>query len=200
MLTLKKVAVTGGLASGKTSVCQILENCGAYVIDADRTVHQLLSPDSVIGQQVIELLGSEILSDHQFDRNKIAKKVFSNRHQLEALEQIIHPVVLDEIKKSYQKVKDLKQYSLFVAEIPLLFETQSETFFDVVIFVEADETLSKQRFQKKTGHSVQEYELRMARQFPLHEKAAKAHFTISNNHDLDHLKKETIKIYSNITL
>ena len=62
MLKLKKIAVTGGLAAGKTTVCQIFKELGAYVVSADEIVHQLLSPDTAVGQQVVSLLGSDIVS------------------------------------------------------------------------------------------------------------------------------------------
>ena len=62
MLKLKKIAVTGGLAAGKTTVCQLFKELGAYVVSADEIVHQLLSPDTAVGQQVVSLLGSDIVS------------------------------------------------------------------------------------------------------------------------------------------
>ena len=76
MLKLKKIAVTGGLAAGKTTVCQLFKELGAYVVSADEIVHQMLSPDTVVGQQVVSLLGSDIVSGLGIDRKKIAAKVF----------------------------------------------------------------------------------------------------------------------------
>ena len=77
MLKIKKVAVTGGLAAGKTTVCQLFKELGACVVSADEIVHQLLSPGTAVGQQVVSLLGSDIISDQGLDRKKIAAKVFS---------------------------------------------------------------------------------------------------------------------------
>jgi dephospho-CoA kinase len=89
----RKIAVTGTLSSGKSTVCQLLKEFGAYVVSADEIVHRLLRVETEIGQKVIDLLGEEILSEGQIDRAKIAKKVFRNPQLLQALEQIIHPQV-----------------------------------------------------------------------------------------------------------
>src|SRR5580700_5876146 len=99
MLKTKKIAVTGGLAAGKTTVCQIFKELGAYVVSADEIVHQLLSPGTTVGQQVIKLLGSDIISGQELDRKKIAAKVFFQRDLLHLLEEIIHPAVFDEIER-----------------------------------------------------------------------------------------------------
>ena len=97
MLKLKKIAITGGLSAGKTTVCQLFKECGAYVMSADEIVHRLLSPHTRIGQQVIALLGSDILSGAEIDRKKVSEKVFPYPDKLRALERIIHPAVFDEI-------------------------------------------------------------------------------------------------------
>jgi len=199
MLKLKKIAVTGGLAAGKTTVCQIFREFGAYVISADEIVHQLLSPGTALGQQVISLLGSDIISGQQLDRKKIAAKVFSQPDLLHALEEIIHPAVFDEIEQKYQQIDREKRYSLFFAEIPLLYEAEAEGRFDLVITVIADPELCQNRFMQQTHQSVQEFEKRMTQQIEPNLKADKAHYTIVNNGDLDQLKSEVREIYFQLT-
>ncbi len=76
MLILKKVAITGGLSSGKSSVCKILKEMGAFVVSADDIVHQLLNPQTSIGHKIIELLGPGVVKGLQFDRTKIGTLVF----------------------------------------------------------------------------------------------------------------------------
>jgi dephospho-CoA kinase len=197
MLVLKKLAVTGGLSCGKTTVCKIFESLGAYYVSADELVHQLLSPKTKIGKKIIDLLGPEIINGDQFDRAKIAEKVFSQKDKLYALEQILHPAVIDEIKNTFEKIKT-KKYLLFVAEVPLLFETESEKFFDVVLAVISDPELSKERFQSKSKAPEEEFEKRMARQWDINQKAAKATFTIKNNGSLEELKKNVTKLLERI--
>ena len=198
MLKLKKVAVTGGLACGKSSVCHVFKEFGAYVISSDEIVHQLLSPDTNIGHQVIDLLGSGILSNGLFDHKKIANKVFNSPKELRQLEKIIHPAVLEEVKKRYDTVKFSSSYTIFVAEIPLLFEVGAEEYFDRTIAVSSDDSVCCKRFEDKTGYSREDYEKRMTMQLSPREKAKKADFVIVNNTSLGELKPRVQAIFDEI--
>lgn len=193
MLTLKKVAVTGGLASGKSSVCRIFEDWGAYVVSADKIVHQLLSPHTAVGKKIVRELGPEIVSGDKLDRAKIAEKVFTHPDKLQNLENIIHPAVFDEIEKQYQQIKHQKRYHLFVAEIPLLYESEKEHLFDYVLAVVADPALCRQRFEIEKNYSSEEFDRRMLKQLHPLEKAAKADHIIYNNGDLKELNENVMK-------
>jgi dephospho-CoA kinase len=199
MLKLKKIAVTGGLSSGKTTVCRFFQEFGCYVVNADAIVHRLLSPDTAVGQQVISLLGSDIINDRQIDRKKISDKVFSNPDLLKALEKILHPAVLDEIKTTYRQIEREKKYSLFVAEIPLLYESEAESFYDRIITVMADRDLCRSRFNEQRQREDLEFERRMNRQLPPEEKGARAHLVIQNNGSMEELKQAVFNIYSQLT-
>ena len=199
MLKLRKVAVTGGLSCGKSSVCRFFEKFGAFVVNADDIVHRLLSPDTNLGQSIIQLIGDDIIINNQIDRSKIAQKVFNQPSLLNSLEQMIHPVVQKEIEKQYEQANQQKKGNLFVAEIPLLFEAGTEKFFDVVITVLANPTISRQRFQNATGHSEEEYEKRSQRQMNIDEKAQKADYVIVNNGSFQELEAETKKLMHILT-
>jgi len=190
MLKLTKIAVTGGIACGKSSVCHIFAELGAYVLSADEIVHQLLSLNTHVGKKVVRLLGSDILEDGFIDRKKVAEKVFSQPNKLKALEAIIHPVIIEEIESQYRKIKEKKEIPFFVVEMPLVYESNFANYFDYVLCVVADPRLCSQRFMQKTNTSQAEYENRMKFQMPLSEKAAKSNFTIVNNGDLTELKKQ----------
>jgi dephospho-CoA kinase len=193
VLTLKKVAVTGGLASGKSSVCRILQSLGAYVISADAIVHELLSSNFKLKQQIIEKLGAGVLTGDQLDRKKIAQIVFKNPEQLDLLEQLIYPLVFHEIDTLYKKIKDNKQYRLFVVEIPLLFESGTAGFYDAIVAVVADENTCRKRFHE-AGHPLEEYDQRMRYQLTPEEKAARADYIIVNDGNLDTLKKHVLEL------
>ena len=199
MLILRKVAITGGLSCGKSSVCRFLKELGAHVVLADEIVHQLLSPNTNLGKDVINLLGPNIVVNGQIDRSLIAKKVFNNPGLLESLEKLLHPAVFQEIEKIYQKVKTTNKASLFVAEIPLLFEVHGETFFDDTVAVVADPSTCKQRFMQSTGYDADEFDKRMARQLPPDEKAKRADYVIQNLDSLNTLKEAVQKLYNQLT-
>jgi dephospho-CoA kinase len=193
MLELKKIAITGGLASGKSTVCQFFHELGSYVVNADTIVHELLNPQTDLGQKIISLLGPDVLQNGKIDRKIIAGKIFQNKNQLRKLEELLHPAVLAEITKRYQKASREKKFTSFVVEMPLLFEIGAENFYDVIITVLTDENTAKSRFQA-TGHTNQEYEERMSRQLPPTTKAQKANYTIINNGSLLHLRSEVEKL------
>lgn len=197
MLNLSKVAVTGGLASGKTTVCNFFKELNAYVVNADELVHQLLSQDASIGQQVVSLLGEEIVKEGELDRKQIAEKVFSDPLLLKKLEECLYPSLFEQIKRHYQEAKQLNS-PLFVVEIPKLFESGMNHWFDAIITVSTDEPISLERFGKKGG-TKNEYIRRMAAQMPLVEKIKLSTYVIENNGDLDTLKSSVIKLFRVLT-
>jgi dephospho-CoA kinase len=181
VLILRKIAITGNLASGKSTVGCILQEYGAYVVDADEIVHSLLSPNTPTGKKVVELLGPEIVVGNQIDRKKISEIVFSDFEKLRSLEKILHPAVKQEIDRRFNHVKNNPSYKFFVAEVPLLYEAGMEKDFDLVIAVVADIEIARQRYPANKHFAE-----RLARQDK--DKTAKADFVITNNGDLNILR------------
>lgn len=195
MLALKKVAITGGLSSGKSTVGRLFKDLGAYLLDSDEIVHKLLKNTS-IKEKIITLLGPEVEQNKSLNRKKIASLVFSDPQKLNRLEQIIHPHVREEIEKKYKQELNSKKWNLFVVEIPLLFETKMEKNFDATIAVVADPDVCMKRFSERFNKD--EFELRSQRQWPIDQKAQKADFLIYNNGDLSELKLSCQKIHSKL--
>ena len=198
MLILRKVAVTGGLSSGKSSVCLIFKELGAYMVSADEIVHQLLTPESPIGKKVIELIGVSCHHEDRIDRSVIAKKVFNNPELLKSLEKILHPAVKAEVDNNYLKAKEAKA-PLFVVEIPLLFESNGKgEGYDATIAVVVDEKIAQERFYKRTGQGPEEYAKRMSQQLPPHTKAQRADFVIRNEGTFHDLHTAVLEIYNKL--
>ena len=195
MLELKKVAVTGSLASGKSTVCRIFEELGAYVVDADAIVHQLLIPNTAIGQKIIELLGDGIVADGKIKREEIAKLVFSNPDILKEVERQIHPEVQNIIEKIYRD-KSNSNIPLFLVEVPLLFEAGWDKYFESIIVVCADKEKRKKRFMQRPSYDEKEFERRERRFMPIENKLCNANFVIENNEDLSSLRN-LVKIVFN---
>jgi dephospho-CoA kinase len=199
MLALRKVAITGGLACGKSSVCRSFKELGAYVVSADEIVHQLLSSTEILGQQVIALLGEEILVEGKIDRRIVADMVFKDSKLLYSLEHLIHPCVLKEIEKQYQQVCNQGKASLFIAEIPLLFEVAQEKNFDVTIAIWADPKVCKERFTIATGYANDEYDRRMVNQLPSEEKAKRANYVIDNSGNKEQMYQAVHLLFKKLT-
>jgi dephospho-CoA kinase len=199
MLSLKKIAITGGLSTGKSTVCGLLKEMGAYVLNADEIVHDLIDNRKDIQKKIIDLLGPDIEEKGKVDRKKIAEKVFKDPLLLSHLEKILHPEVRIEIQKKSHEISKQHHYSAFVVEIPLLFETEPYQLFDATITVHADEALCYKRFQAKTGKNKDEYDARMRRQLPSKQKIEKADYVLYNDGSLKNLKQSTQKVFSQIT-
>ena len=205
MLILKKIAVTGPLSSGKSTVCQILaEISKIYVVDADQLVHELYS-DPEIKEKVAEIYNKKLNPEKPItplDINKqfIAEYIFDHPKQLHKLEKVLHPFVKEKIEEHYQKAKKTLQCDLFVVEVPLLYEVGWEKEIDSVILVNADEETCKKRFTKKTGKSEEEYRKRNERFLPIHEKMKKKPFLVDNLGSLDSIKNQLKTIIAKIQL
>jgi len=196
MLRLKKIAITGGLSCGKSAVCRIFKEQGAYVVSADEIVHQLLSSDTNLGQEIVHLLGPSVLINQTLDRSRIAHIVFQDFELLKALEALVHPAVYRELDRNYQKQQHHPHLpSFFVAEIPLLFESGRQKNYDFIVAVVADEEICCHRFKEATGLNQIEFKKRMARQLPLIDKARLADYVITNNGTLLDLQQATLELY-----
>lgn len=194
MLKLAKIAVTGGLSCGKSTVCQIFQQLGAKWVSADEIVHQLLTPESQPGQKVIEWLGPSILHEGKIDRGAIATLVFSDPTKVKTLESLLHPYVGMAIRQAYDEASKNPLCPLFVAEIPLLFETSMEGEFDSTLTVVADPHLAEERFKGPSN----DFAKRNALQMPLEEKMEKSQFIIYNNGSLDELKSQVKQLYNQL--
>jgi dephospho-CoA kinase len=195
MLKLFSVAVTGSIASGKSTVCQFFERWGACVVDADRLLHQVFSVETPVGKKICSLFGESILKGSKIDRLRLAEAAFSHPQLLEKLEDICHPYVNEAIKCEYEKACK-GDFAFFAAEVPLLFESRFSLapWFDATIVVTADEEVALKRHLKK-GLAMDQYVKRIKRQLSSLLKREKATYTIVNNGSLEELEQNVKKLF-----
>lgn len=200
---MKKVAITGVLSCGKSSVCRFLQNLGAHVVSADAIVHNLYHENEEVKQKLVHLFGEDIKVSGEIDRRRIAEKVFQQPEQLKKLEEMIHPHVNRAIEAQYRQLQQNPSNTaiLFVAEIPLLLEATPEEVrqYDAVVVVTSDKEACLQRFQAKTGQGEDEYKRRMQRQLTQEEKAARADYIIDNRGSLAELEQAATDLYKELT-
>ncbi len=176
------VGLTGGIASGKSSVVKLLKQHGAKSIDSDVLVHQHLRQGTPVWKKVVRQFGKDVLTNSKnISRKKLAKIVFNHPRKLRQLEQIVHPPVIADLKKWLKSWNKKKHISLVVAEVPLLFEKKLESLFDVVVVVTASKKEQISRCLKKGYSSQQEVLKRINSQMNLRDKAQKADFVVRNN-------------------
>jgi len=191
-----KVGLTGSIATGKSTVAELLKKEGAYVIDADKVVHSLLEKED-IKQKIRELFGNVFTENGSVDKKKLAQIVFSNERKRKQLESILHPEVFREIERFFTDVweKDLK--AVAVAEVPLMIETGSYKNYDVVVVVYAPENVQLERLTKK-GMEKEEAIKRIRSQMSPEEKIKYGDFVINNAGSLEELEKEVKKLYQKL--
>lgn len=194
---LKKVAVTGLIASGKSAVCHIMQSLGAFVISSDNIVKDLLETPKIV-DKMVALFGSDILIKGRLDHSKVADMVFANNEKLHELEALLHPYIFKQIEEMYHTLEHSHQYKVFIAEVPLLFEVNWQNCFDVIITVDSKEENCQNRFLSR-GKPLSDFERRKKRQWPFSKKKPLSHYIINNNSDLKHLEKETKSIFNQIT-
>lgn len=175
-----KVGITGGIGSGKTTVCRIFETLGIPVYYADDRAKALMNGDENIRKQVIALFGTDAyLTDGQLNRKFIAEKVFQNQPLLAQLNTIVHPAVFNDSQQWFMQHED-KPYTLYEAAI--LFESGSYLFLDKTITVFAPLDVRVARTMKRDNASKEEVMERVSKQLPEEEKIKKADFVIYNDH------------------
>lgn len=188
-----KVGLTGSIGTGKTTVLDIFRELGAYVIDADSIVHQLLERED-IKRKIAKEFGNVFNAEGKIDRKKVADIVFSDKEKKKKLEEIIHPEVFKQINRFFEEVKKKDPHGVAIAEVPLMIETGSYKNYDIIIVVYASEKVQLERLTKK-GLSREDALRRIKAQMPIEEKVKYADIVIENTGSIQKLKKEVKKIY-----
>ncbi len=199
MLKFNKIVVTGPVASGKSTVCQLFEELGAFTISADEVVHQILSTNTPIIQKVVELLGQEVLVEGKIDRKRVADRVFQDPLLLKSLEELLHPEVRAAIDEKMMARKTENNQTLFVVEIPLYYEGNFEESDDLVLLVDTPEHCCKERFVKSGRGNEKDFEMREQRLLPMEFKRKKANFILENRRDPHRLERAVESLHSQIT-
>jgi dephospho-CoA kinase len=169
-----KVALTGGIATGKSHVLAKFRERGIPTIDADDLVHAAFAPATPTTISVAREFGGAVLkADGSVDRAVLASKVFSDSGARQRLEAIVHPPVYEEIRKWFGRIDG----HAAVASIPLLFETRHERDFDVIIVTACTVEQQQQRLIER-GLSVEDARLRIAAQIPTENKVRRANHVI----------------------
>ncbi len=195
MLRLIKIAITGFPCSGKTQVCQLFQEQGAFVINTDIITHQLFT-NKDIKEMIARRFGPEILKHNHVDRKKIAEIVFSDPQKLKTLESILHPRILHEIENIYQTCPLSENHKYFVVEVPLLFEAGWQKYFDITIFISADEYIRRERFKQRATMNF--FSQRQARHIAAEEKRRLADYTLINEGTIHELQSQFHQILHQI--
>jgi dephospho-CoA kinase len=188
------VALTGGIGAGKSLAAQYFSDLGARVVDADQLARVAIERGSEGFDEVVLRFGEKIMRDGDIDRKALAEIIFSDAQAKEDLEAIIHPLVRELFA---EVVSDLQPGEVLIYEIPLLAESGTAKNFDLVITVEADLELRKERLRKR-GMFISEIERRIASQATRDARQALADFVITNDGDEDQLLRAVENLWEEL--
>ncbi len=181
------IGLTGNIATGKSTVAQMLRELGAEVIDADALVHELYQPNTEVTRRVAERFGAEVLRpDGGVDRQKLGAMVWNNAEKLRALESIVHPAVAALRNEKLNKATK----SIVVLEAVKLVEAGQHKRCNQLWVVTASESAQLQRLMELRGLSEEQARSRLAAQPPLEEKLKIADAVIDNSGTLDDLRRQ----------
>ena len=188
------VGLTGGIATGKSTVAAMFEKMGIRRIDADSLAREAVESGTAALQEIARTFGSAVIDDQgRLDRKKMAEIVFNDAGKRKQLEGIIHPrvrLLLEEKLAAARRAGDC----LVLVEVPLLYETNFQRFVDKVIVVRVSEQQQLMRLRQRDGLSLAEAKRRIAAQMPLEEKAALADYVIDNDGTLAETEKQARQI------
>lgn len=195
---MHRIGLTGGIASGKSTVAQLLQEAGALILDADILAHELMQPDGPAYAEVLTSFGPEILQpDGQIDRQKLGAHVFENPTALARLNACVHPHVHTALQERSQSLASAAAAAgknwLLVNVIPLLYENALESMFDQVLVVYCHESQQVQRLMARNQLSENAARQRIAAQLPIESKKARADAVIDNSGTLEQTHNQVKK-------
>jgi len=189
-----RIGLTGGLASGKSSVAAILRDFGAVVFDADEIVRELYEPGGAGAQAAKELFGDAVLdASGNVDRSRIAEIVFADAGKRHALEAKIHPLVHAERARRFAEAEK-GGAAVAVGQASQLFESNSESDYDRVLLIVAPDAERLRRWEEK-GQDAEDGRRRMAAQIAADAARSRAHDVIVNDGSLDDLRRKVSELY-----
>ena len=188
----KIIGITGGIASGKSTVTNCLRQKGYQVIDADQVVHELQAKGGKLYQALVSWLGSAILNEAgELDRPKLSQLIFSSQENLAKSSQLQNAIIRQELADRRDQLA--KTEETFFMDIPLLFEQDYADWFDEVWLVYVNPETQIKRLKARNGYSQEEALQRLASQMKLEDKVPYADFVIKNDGNLEELIEQIDK-------
>ncbi|HOV42752.1 MAG TPA: dephospho-CoA kinase [Syntrophothermus lipocalidus] len=193
---MRVIGLTGGIASGKSTVSYILKSLGAVIIDADKVARKVVEPGQPAWQDIVKEFGQQVLNeDMTINREVLGKLVFSDQSLLAKLNRITHPRVIEYFREELARMARENPEAVVVLDVPLLFESGMYRLADEIWVVWANEKVQLERLMEREGFTPEEAWQRIRAQMPLEEKARRADRVINNSGTLDETVEQTTRFF-----
>ncbi len=188
--------LTGGIATGKTTVSVFLKEAGAVIVDADQVAHDVVKKDLPAWQGIVKHFGKDILlPDGEIDRDRLGDIVFKNIDRKKELNSIVHPFVFAEMGARVSKAMENNPDAVIILDVPLLIEAGMQRDVSDVIVVYTPENIQLERLMARNSLSEEDALARIRSQMPIEEKKKDADIIIDNSLNLEKTKEQTLKVY-----
>lgn len=190
---MKIVGLTGGIASGKSTVSRILEQNAVPIIDADKVAREVVEVGSDGLAQVVKIFGPQVLTESgELNRHLLGSLIFKDELLRQQLNGVLQPLIRQRFKDRIEQLR-AQQAELIVLDLPLLYEMQYEALCDEIIVVYVSEKVQLQRLMERNNYSQQEAEERMAAQLSLEEKRVRADVIFENDGKPTDLERQVLQ-------
>ncbi|MCR3923457.1 MAG: dephospho-CoA kinase [Firmicutes bacterium] len=189
------IGLTGGIATGKSTVATLFEKRGVHRIDTDQLARSVVEPGQIAWDAIVQYFGNDILQENgQLNRKKLGKLIFADAKKRRVLENIIHPAIQALMNRQINEARR-QGVCITLIEVPLLYETNFHNDVDRVIVVTATEEKQVARLLQRDGLAGEQARQRMASQLPLAEKVARADYVIDNNGTLEQTEQQVDAVW-----
>jgi len=193
------VGLTGGVATGKSTVAKMFKQCGAVVIDADQLARDAVKPGKPAWREIVNTFGKTVLNaDRTLNRHELGAVVFRNRTKRRWLERIIHPRVAREQARLTKQAAKKDPQAVVIYDVPLLFEAGIDKRVDKTLVVTADRTTQMARLKKRNGLSRAEAIRRIKSQMPLAKKRRRADYALDGTRPRKTLVKQVSHLFKQL--
>jgi len=195
------VALTGGIASGKSVVAKILEDLGCYIHNADKIAHDLMEPEKPAWKKIVAHFGIKILEeDKTINRSRLGKIIFSDAKERRFLNELIHPLVFEKKKEVITRLEKEGHYNIFISEAALTIEAGFVDFFDKIIMTYCKKEDQIKRLMERDGIGRKQAMKLMKSQMQPQEKLKYADYIIDSSGSLQSTVEQTERIYRSLMM
>ncbi|MFC7680971.1 dephospho-CoA kinase [Paenibacillus sp. GCM10028914] len=193
------IGLTGGIATGKSTVSSMLIRKGALLVDADIIAREVMLPGHPVLAEVAAHFGQDIiLADGQLDRKRLGEIIFNNHEERLALNRITHPAIRQEIRKQMAEHEAAYPERLVVVDIPLLYESELQSLFEKVIVVYVPREKQLQRLMERDDITKERAEARLNSQMDIEQKKQIADYVIDNSGTIEETSKQVDKLWNRL--
>jgi dephospho-CoA kinase len=196
---MKIIGLTGGIASGKSTVSHILENLGAVIIDADMIAREIVKPGHKVLNKLVEVFGNQILNmDGTLNRKFLGNIVFNDADKLELINNITHPEIRNTIVEKIDEIHGRCEKKIIIIDAAVLFESGLNKLTDEVWLVHVDNKTQIKRLIERDNMTLKEAEARIKSQMPVDDKIKMSDKIIDNMGDVKYTQEQVKELWNNL--